>query len=268
MDKSEVLLNKLLRYRRQHNQEKALKPEVLDDFLSVGWYRIGQRLFAVDYIYLDENWIRVFWMRMVLNNFQFGKQQKEVIKKNSGFSLEIKPLKLGEEHENLYSLYRESINFEGAPSASDFLFNQSANQGLICEIFPSRMIEMRDGKKLIAIGVFDLGKKTISGILNYFDPAYKKYSPGKFMMLKKIELGIQLGCHYYYPGYVADGYSKFDYKFWPGKEYSELYNPVFETWIPFEPNLVRTLAGDQEELLQFLGPRSIEVDLELNMVFP
>ena len=55
------------------------------------------------------------------------------------------------------------------------------------------MVQVRDGDKLIAVGYFDKGKTAIAGILNMYHPDYKQYSPGKFLMLKKLEYALSQG---------------------------------------------------------------------------
>jgi arginyl-tRNA--protein-N-Asp/Glu arginylyltransferase len=260
------LINDLLNFRKKH-RTKSLPPEILDAFLAKGWYRIGQRLFAVDYIFVEQKWVRVIWLRYCLDGFSFGKKQKENLRKNEVFSFDIKPLKLTQEHEALFSLYRKNIKFDGPESASDFLFNHPLEEKKPETIFPSWMIEVRHDQKLIATGVFDRGKETLSGILNFFHPDYSKFSLGKYLMLKKIELAIQLGHKFYYPGYVAAYFPKFDYKYWPGENWAEVYDPLSDAWMALKPRLVEELHLNQHPVFVLKGPRSHEIDLTNGMVF-
>jgi leucyl-tRNA---protein transferase len=62
------------------------------------------------------------------------------------------------------------------------------------------------------MGVFDIGNETSEGIINFFDPAYKKYSLGKFLILQKIKFLQTQNLRFFYPGYFAPGYPLFDYK--------------------------------------------------------
>jgi arginine-tRNA-protein transferase len=265
MNKNDELVDKLLNSRRL-SPGKYLHPGILDEFLARGWYRTGHSLFSVDHIFLNDTYLRVIWLRFRLHTFEFGKKQKEVLRKNAGFSLEIKPLNLSEEHEELYDQYRQSIRFEGCSSATAFLHGCPPFVKKPDTIFPSGMMEVRDGEKLIALGVFDRGIESLSGILNFFHPDYSRYSPGKFLMLKKIELGISLGMPYYYPGYVTVDFPKFDYKFWPGKDYVELFDPLQTRWLEYKPQLVELMALFQHQELMKTGSRYSEVDLDHNLI--
>jgi len=54
------------------------------------------------------------------------------------------------------------------------------------------MIKIRDGAALVVAGYFDIGHQAISNILNFYHPAYKKYSLGKYLILKKIDWAHQV----------------------------------------------------------------------------
>src|SRR5204863_6789315 len=115
-----------------------------------------------------------------------------------------------DELEELYTLYRTSADFDPPQSEEEYLF-----LAIDHNIYDSYLVEIRDNGKLIAAGIFDNGEKTIAGIMNFFHPAYKKYSLGKYLMLLKIDHAIEMGKLWYYPGYIARGYLKFDYKLFP-----------------------------------------------------
>jgi len=229
----------------------SLSPEELDDFLAQGWYRMGQHLFTLDYIYLDD-WIRVFWLRFRLKNHTFSPKHRQLIAKNKRFNYSISALDISEEHEDLYELYYKNIDFEASGSASEFLFGSDLFTTSAGNIFDSKMIEVRDGQKLIALGVFDLGKDCIAGILNFFHPDYKKYSLGKYLILKKIEFAQNLGLPWYYPGYIGHNFSKFDYKLFPGKDNAEIFEPFSKLWLPYSEKQVELLNNSQKYFFKLL----------------
>ena len=228
----------------------SLTGEELDNYLLNGWYRMGQRLFTVDYIFINR-WIRVFWLRYRMKDFSFSKKQKELLAKNERFSWEILPLNITDEHENLYEIYFKSIDFEASSTASDFLFGQDLFYVQQPNIFDSRMIEVRDGKKLIAVGVFDMGQNSMAGILNFYHPDYKRFSPGRFLILKKMELALQSELEWYYPGYIGYNFPKFDYKLFPGKDTAEILDPFSRLWLPYSADLVELMTYNQQD---YFGP--------------
>ena len=92
---------------------------------------------------------------------------------------------------------------------------------------------MRDGERLIAIGYFDEGRESAAGILNFYHPDYRKYSPGLFLYLESIRYAAEGGKRFFYPGYIALDYTKFDYKLLPGPERVEIWDTDTACWLPY-----------------------------------
>ena len=223
----------------------SLLPEELDLYLAHGWYRMGQRIFTVDYIFIKE-WIRVFWLRFRMKEYSFGKKQKQILSRCSRFQVSVLPLRVTEEVENLYGIYRRSIDFEASQTASELLFDQVFTGEVLPNVYNSRMIQVRDGGRLIAVGVFDLGIDSMAGIVNFYDPEYRKYSLGKFLILQKMEYAQSQHLTWYYPGYIGYKLTKFDYKLDPGTEMAEILEPFAGLWLPYQEGLVEQLALSQE----------------------
>jgi arginine-tRNA-protein transferase len=118
------------------------------------------------------------------------------------------------------------------------------------------MFEIWDGPRLIAVGVFDLGENSIAGILNFYDPDYKKFSLSKCLILKKMEFALNSGRDWYYPGYIGYKLPKFDYKLDPGFEAAEILDPFSRHWFPYSPELVEELALLQHPY--FFPPEELE----------
>jgi len=239
----------------------SLLPEELDLYLEHGWYRMGQRIFTVDYIFISE-WIRVFWLRFRMDRFEFGKKQNQLISRNSRFQTAVLPLKMTLEIEELYALYRKSIDFEASNSASELLFDEVYTGEILHNVYDSYMIQVRDGQKLIAVGVFDLGKETMAGIVNFYHPEYKKFSLGKFLILKKMEYAIGQNLPWYYPGYIGHNLSKFDYKLDPGIEAAEILEPFDGIWLAYKAGLVEEITENQRSLF-FPEEEDDDNDLDL-----
>lgn len=216
----------------------------LDAYLHKGWYRLGQIIFTTDYIPYEEEWFRVIWLRFRLDKISYAKKQLKLLKDNSHFTVEIKPLIVTDEMEALYQAYQLIINFETSPTVKNYLFDGSIVDAPRENVFPTEMIEVRDNGRLIAAGVYDNGDQTLAGIMNFYHPDYYKYSLGKYLMLLKINHAIATGKTWYYPGYIAYGYSKFDYKLFPGAAAAEIYDPLRELWLSYSPQLLAELAKD------------------------
>jgi leucyl-tRNA---protein transferase len=215
----------------------------LDAYLEKGWYRLGQLVFTTDFIPNGEHMYRVFWLRFRLADIAYGKKQLTLLKQNQHFEITIKHLEITSEAEALFQQYRASIAFEVSPTMANYLFDGSIFAANVDNIFQTDMIEVRDRGRLIAIGVFDNGATSIAGILNFYHPEYGRFSPGKFLMLLKIKHAIDCGKEWYYPGYIAHNYTKFDYKLFPGRNAAEIYDSVRQKWLPYEDGLMERLAG-------------------------
>ncbi|MEP7252864.1 MAG: GNAT family N-acetyltransferase, partial [Ginsengibacter sp.] len=99
------------------------------------------------------------------------------------------------------------------------------------DAYNTYMINMYDKGKLIAAGFFDIGQKSTAGICSIYDPAYRKYSLGKYMIYEKMFYSKREGFDYFYPGYVVPGYSMFDYKLDIGSTALEYLNRSNGEWI-------------------------------------
>jgi arginine-tRNA-protein transferase len=209
----------------------SFKGSILDLYLEKGYYRMHQDMFTAGWVnFKEEDFCRVFWLRTVLDSFP-DIRNHAVFKKNKRFSVKIKDAECNEEIEELFQQYRNSIDFETSKNISSYLFDYEYESA-----FDSKMIEIRNNQQLIAVGYFDQGINSIAGIMNFFHPDYKKFSLGKFLMLQKIQYAIDHGMKYYYTGYIALDYDKFDYKLFPYKEYIEVYKDFDDYWESFPTN--------------------------------
>ncbi len=213
--------------------------QLLDQYLAKGWYRMGQIIFTTDYLYKEEQWFRVFWLRYRMDLFRFSKKQEKLLRLPAGFTVSTSPLNITDELESLYQLYRTEIDFEISPSLRENLFSLCFISSENAPAFDSWVIEIRDQGKLIAAGIYDAGEKSMMGIINIYDPAYKKYSPGKRLILLKLKASLEQELNYYYPGYIVMNYPKFDYKLEAGEAICEIYDTVKDSWVAYSPENMR-----------------------------
>lgn len=205
----------------------SLTGKELDDYLSRGWFRMGQAIFTTDAFPFNGHIHTVHWLRFVVHQVNYGRSQKKLIALNKSFRAEVAPLNLTTELEELFSLYKNSVDFAAPESVTEYMFD-----GRNFNVYNTKMITLMDKGKLIAAGLFDEGEKSIAGILNFYHPDYKRKSLGKYLMLLKINYAIQNGIKWYYPGYVASGYPKFDYKLFPDTNAAEVFEPYSNEWVP------------------------------------
>lgn len=220
---------------------------LLDNFLAQGCYRMRQDIFTTDFIW-DKNALHpVFWLRFRLHGFSFAKKAQKLFATNNIFHVIIRDFYINSEIEDLYHCYYNEVNFDAPPTLHDFLFGELFVENNTHNMFDSCIIEIRDANKLIAAGVFDKGFASIAGIMNFYDPAYKKYSLGKYLMLLKMEHAMRLNMEYYYPGYIAFNYPKFDYKLFPNPLFAEIFDSKKKIWLSYNNNLLAQLADELSE---------------------
>ena len=223
---------------------------MLDQYLSKGYYRLGPYVFTTDHIRHPEGNFPVVWLRYRLQGNEPDKKQVRLLRGLGKFELFLKPLKLTEELERLFYRYKYMVSFDTSFSLQHLLYDEFDPALLNEEIFPSSVLEVRSEGELIAAGIIDLGEKSSAGIVNFYSPDHKKYSLGKALMVKKMMLSKELGMDFYYPGYIAYGFSKFDYKLFLGEDWAELYDPVSGEWVSYSKERLSEIGeGDRKSVV-------------------
>ena len=202
-----------------------IMPDELDTYLAAGWYRMGQCVFTTDFVEREGVYFKTIWLRNRLKNYHSSISSKKLEKRNKDFEIEIVPFKYSNNYESLFQKYRSSLPPGRAVDLHSFLIGDS---DLI--IFKSWAINLYDNGQLIGAGVFDLGKKSAAGIVSFYDPEYKNYSVGRYIIYKKIEYCKQKGYDYFYPGYFVPGLKAFDYKLKIGSESLEFFDMTKGLW--------------------------------------
>ena len=216
----------------------VLRGDALDYYLAQGYYRMQQDLFTCQFLPIDGDLYTVHWLRLVLAHVQFGSEQRRLLRLNERFSVTILPFQLTQEYEALYARYLTTVTFDAPLTVESYLL-----AGAKHNVFTTNVIEVRDAGQLIAVGIFDSGQRSLAGIMNFYDPTYRRHSLGKYLMLLKIEYALSQQMHYYYPGYLVHGYPKFDYKLFACRAATEVFDCSTGRWLPFSwPEVARQSA--------------------------
>jgi arginine-tRNA-protein transferase len=207
-----------------------IEPSELDDFLSLGWFRMQQTIFTTDKLHFNGTTFSTIWLRTRLVNFEPDKKYRLLSNKNRQFEIQIEKATITAQHEALYASYKEHISFETAPSLYWLLYGNS-----IHDVYNTYVINVYDRNKMIGAGFFDLGNTSAAGISSIYDPAYKKYSLGKYMIYEKMFHCKRQNFEYFYPGYFVPGYAMFDYKLEIGTPSIEYFDPHKKAWQSLSP---------------------------------
>lgn len=205
---------------------ETLQHHELDAYLESGWFRMGQTIFTTNFLHFNDKLYSAIWLRIGLNELEEEATQQKLFKRNGIFRHEIKKAVVTPEKENLFERYRASVTFEASTSLNMLLMGKTATQN----VYDTYEIDIYENDKLIAVGYFDLGDKSAMGITSIYDPLYKKYSLGKYLIYLKIAHCKSLGMEYFYPGYFVPSYSYFDYKLTIGKSTLEFLQLKSQRW--------------------------------------
>lgn len=203
-----------------------IEPTELDALLALGWFRMQQTIFTTDILHFYGQVYNAVWLRAELQNFNPDKKYMTLRNKNSRFKIEIKNAVVTLAHENLYNSYKGNILFDAATSLHGLLYGNSSS-----DVYNTFVIDVYDENKLIGCGFFDLGGTSAAGICSIYDPAYKKYSLGKYMIYEKMVYCKNKNFQYFYPGYFVPGYALFDYKLEIGTAALEYFDTTNKQWL-------------------------------------
>lgn len=210
----------------EKNYPEIMSPEELDQYLSKGWYRMGQTIFTTHFLSFGDQFYSAIWVRLSLRGYSFRKSLRKIFRQNnSRFRTEIRRASIDEEKEVLYQKYKTTFPGVLAPSLKDSLLD-----GEDFNVFNTLEITIYDGNKLVALSFFDIGRESAASIIGIYHPDYNKYSLGFYTMLLEIQFCMESNKRFYYPGYVVPGYPRFDYKLRIG-EVSYLDLHAYE-WLP------------------------------------
>ena len=223
----------------------VIRGDALDFYLARGYYRMQQDLFTCQFVPFDGRLYTAHWLRIDLARVEWGPEQRRLLRRNAHFVATVRSFRPTNEYEELYARYRAAITFDAAPTIAEVLLGEATHN-----VFNTQVIELRDDGRLIAVGILDYGERTLAGILNFYDPAYHKYSLGKYLLLLKTDYARRWHLGYYYPGYLVHNYPKFDYKLFACTAATEVFDSVRGQWLPFSWEAVQ--AHSEELFAEWL----------------
>ena len=190
---------------------------------------MGQTIFTTNFLNFRNSFYSSILLRIPLPEYTADKTEQKLLKRNARFRMDVGQAFITPDKEHLFSAYKKNISFEASSSLNTLLYGK-ANYN----IYHTSEICLYDHDKLIAVGFFDVGETSAAGISSFYDPAYKKYTLGKYLIYLKIAYCRKLGLKYFYPGYFVPGYSLFDYKLDIGKPVLQYLDFPSLEWKPLD----------------------------------
>lgn len=214
----------------QAHAPEQLSPVELDAYLARGWFRMGQTIFTTNFVRFHQKVHSTIWLRVLLDQYEADSTQIKLFKRNSKFKTSIQPAVITAEKEDLYLRYQQSLPFPTSESLRHLLLSDSDT----LSIYNTYEVAIYDDDRLVAIGFFDIGETSAEGIVSVYDPAYKKYSLGKYLIYHKMLYCQQLKLRYFYPGYFVPGNPYFDYKLSIGRPALQFLQLRSNHWLGIE----------------------------------
>lgn len=187
---------------------QGLRRTDYDTLLGMGWFRGTGIIYRSEFVCIEQQVYGIRNIRFPVQDFTMRRSHSRLYRRN----LRKFTIKLGTPHSDAR---REQL-YRGQLSRFKAFVHESLEDILLSPRMGAEIdameISVFDGDKLIAVSYLDVGESSMASILCLFDPAYGKYSPGTFTMLLELDMAKRLGLDYYYPGYVLDLPSAFDYK--------------------------------------------------------
>jgi arginyl-tRNA--protein-N-Asp/Glu arginylyltransferase len=200
---------------------------VLDAQLADGWFRFGGTMRTTSFTVWEERHLRTtLWTRTSMNGFLWSKSNRRLLGRvRSRFTVEEGPMRLDAEHELLYARYIAHVGGERPPSLTEFLGGDE-----LVGCYATREISIRDGGRLVAFSLFDLGRASVMSLLGVFDPDLQRESLGYATMALEVDLARERALGWHYSGYVLPGEPRMDYKLRVGG--MEFLDPDTHLWRP------------------------------------
>jgi len=164
-------------------------------------------------------------VRIRLKDFLYGRSFKRIVRLNSDVSLELTALEYRDEHFALYRAYQSTRH--GGDSMDD-PDPEKYRQFMTSSNIDTFMVELRIGRRLLAVSVLDHVADGLSAVYTFFDPDEHRRSPGTLAILRQIDLARSADYDHLYLGYWIADCDKMSYK----RRFSPLeeFNTASQTW--------------------------------------
>ena len=199
-----------------------LSPKRLDRYLASGWFRTVNMLFRAQVTCFDNDVCSPINIRINLSEHEHSKRFRKLLNRNGRlFRHEIRKATITREKEELFHQHQRRFRSFLSNSLEEFL--------VLTSRFDTYEMAIFDNDRLVAISYYDQGHNSLMSLLGLFDPGYATYSLGIYTMLLEMEYGKSSQRQWYYPGYVHERPSIYDYKLRLGK--SEIYDWRTKRWL-------------------------------------
>jgi len=186
----------------------GLKRADYDELLAHGWFRGNGIVYRSEVVCIDDKVYGILNIRYRVAEFNMRRSHLKLFKRNqTRFKIKIGTPRCDSRREELYRGAMPRFKAFVHGTLEEALLSPSAGAE-----FDAMEISVFDGDTLVAVSYIDVGDHSMASILCIYDQRYNKHSLGIYTMLIELDLCKRMGLEFYYPGYVLDEPSSFDYK--------------------------------------------------------
>ncbi|MCC7308547.1 MAG: GNAT family N-acetyltransferase [Acidobacteria bacterium] len=178
-----------------------------DRLLADGWRHFGQQFFRYNLALYEDEIRLVIPLRIRLSEFRIANSQERILRKNGDVEIIVGPVNITPEILDLFDRHKRRFKQHTPESIFTFIVERPEDEP--CATYQQ---SLWIGDRLVAVGFFDVGERSVSAIYTAFDPDETRRSLGVFTILKEIEFAVENGMEFYYLGYSYSGRSFYDYK--------------------------------------------------------
>ena len=226
-------------YIEEYVPMQPLHPRVFDRFCEDGWTYWSDLMFRRNFWEWRGYPCRVIVLRIRLEGFEFSSSQRKCLRRNADLAVLRRPIRITPMHEALFKRHAQRFSHHAPVSIYGFF-------GPFSHVMPSFgvMFDVFKQGRLLATSFVHAGWRGLAGNYGIHEPDEdSNRSLGTFTMLEEIRAAIESGRDYYYPGFVYDIPSEFDYKL----NFNNLeYYDWWGNWYPLERLAVRDWRAHYE----------------------
>lgn len=180
-------------------------PEAYADALALGFRRSGAHIYRPHCVGCNA----CTPVRVPVAEFVPNRSQRRCLRDNADLEITIAPAHGQTEHFALYQRYLDARHRGGGMDDGDA---EDFNRFLIGPWSPSRFLEFRQHKRLIAVAVTDELPSALSAVYTFFDPDEAKRGLGTLAILSQIDWARREGLAHLYLGFWIKDHQKMGYK--------------------------------------------------------
>jgi len=191
------------------------KPPALIDNLLKGGFRRSQNIAYMPYCEGCQACVSV---RVLVDEFEFGKSARRVLDRNSDLSARRLQATPTSEQYSLFRAYIDARHADGGMADMTVLDYAMMVEDSIIDTFVTEYRLKADPgspsseRKLMGVALCDRLTDGISMVYSFYDPEVASRSLGTYMILEHLQYARQIGVPYLYLGYWIQGSQKMSYK--------------------------------------------------------